>query len=386
VSRGSPHRILIHVQHLLGIGHLQRALLLAEALAAHGMRAEVVSGGLPPPMPVPAAVGFHQLAPARSPDAAFTRLVDAGGTAAGDAWRVARRRQLLDLFDEIEPHALITETFPFGRNLLRFELLPLLQAARRSRSCRQVITSIRDILQPKTRPARNHEIRELLRRYYDRVLVHGDPSIAGLDYSFDQYDAIRELVAYSGYITAASTAGSVEHIEDGEVLVSAGGSSTGLEILQTALAARPLTSLAKRHWRIRVSHAIDAAQFADLQQQAGDNTSVERNRDDFGRRMQRAALSVSQAGYNTVCDLLASHAAAVVVPFAEADEAEQTLRAERLQARGRLVMLAQRDLDAQSLAAAIERALALDTRFEVDLDGARHSAALIARWLEESRP
>jgi predicted glycosyltransferase len=143
--------------------------------------------------------------------------------------------------------------------------------------------------------------------------------------------------------------------------------------------------LAKRHWRIRVSHAIDAAQFAGLEKQAGGNTSIERNRDDFGQRMQRAALSVSQAGYNTVCDLLASRAAAVVVPFAEADEAEQTLRAERLQARGRLVLLAQRDLDAQSLAAAIERALALDTRFEVDLDGARHSAALIARWLEESR-
>jgi len=386
VSASSPHCILIHVQHLLGIGHLQRALLLAEALGSHGMRAELVSGGMPPPMPIPAGVGFHQLAPARSPDAEFTRLVDADGHEVDDAWRVVRRRQLLDLFDKLSPRALITETFPFGRNLLRFELLPLLEAARRSQACMLVIASIRDILQPKTRPERIRATRDLLTRYYDRVLVHGDPSIAGLEYSFSEYEAIRDRVAYSGYISAAGPARSVERAADGEVLVSAGGSATGLAILETALAARPLTSLADRHWRIRVSPAIGADRFAALERAAGDNVIVERNRDDFSERMRHAALSVSQAGYNTVCDLLASRAAAVVVPFADVDEVEQTLRAERLQACGRLVMLAQSDLDAKSLAAAIERALTLETHLEADLDGARHSAELIAQWLEESRP
>jgi len=293
---------------------------------------------------------------------------------------------LLDLFDKLSPRALITETFPFGRSLLRFELLPLLEAARRSPGCGLVIASIRDILQPKTGAERNRATRDLVNRYYDRVLVHGDPSIAGLDYSFSEFDAIRDRVAYSGYIAAARPERPADKPADGEVLISAGGSSTGLRILEAALAARPLTSLAERHWRLRVSHAIDAARFADLQRNAGDRVTVERNRDDFGERMQRAALSVSQAGYNTVCDLLASRAAAVLVPFADADELEQTLRAERLQARGRAVMLAQRELTAESLAAAIERALTLDTRFEVDLDGAQHSARLIAQWLEESRP
>ena len=386
MSASSSHCILIHVQHLLGIGHLQRALLLAEGLVRRGMRAEVVSGGMPPTMPIPPAIGFHQLAPARSPDAGFTRLVDAAGHEVDDAWRSKRRQQLLELFDELSPRALITETFPFGRNLLRFELLPLLETAQRSPGCELVIASIRDILQPKSRPERNREIRDLVIRYYDRVLVHGDPAIAGLDYSFAEYDAIRERVAYSGYISAAGSTQTMKIPADGEVLVSAGGSATGLKILQAALTARPLTTLADRRWRLRVSPAIDAADFAALERQAGENLIVERNSDDFAERMQRAALSVSQAGYNTVCDLLASRAAAVVVPFADADEAEQTLRAERLQERGRLVMLAQQELAAKPLAAAIERALALDTRLAVDLDGVRHSAALIEQWLAESRP
>ena len=45
-----------------------------------------------------------------------------------------------------------------------------------------------------------------------------------------------------------------------------------------------------------------------------------------------------------------------IVPFAEAGELEQTLRARRLDAHGRVVMLEQRDLDTHRLAAAIDRA------------------------------
>ncbi|MGD2170556.1 MAG: glycosyltransferase [Gammaproteobacteria bacterium] len=377
---------MIHVQHLLGIGHLQRAALLAEALARRGFPVELVSGGMPTSAAIADGVGFRQLPPARSPDVEFSQLVEADGRPVDDAWRLARRRQLLDLFDSLEPRALITETFPFGRNMLRFELIPLLKAARRSAACELVVSSIRDILQPKTRPGRSRETCELIERYYDRVLVHGDPSIARLEDSFDAVDCIRDKIAYSGYIAGPGSKSAIGGGQSGEVLVSAGGSATGLKILETAISARPLTSLADRHWRILVSPAIGGPDFNRLEQRAGDNTTVERNRGDFAGLMRRAALSVSQAGYNTVCDLLGSDTAAVVVPFADGDELEQSLRARRLQEHGRLLMLEPRELAPDSLAAAIERAMALDARIEVDLDGARHSAELIERWLETANP
>ena len=40
------HRVLIFVQHLRGVGHLQRAATLARALAADGVRVDLVSGGI----------------------------------------------------------------------------------------------------------------------------------------------------------------------------------------------------------------------------------------------------------------------------------------------------------------------------------------------------
>ena len=72
----------------------------------------------------------------------------------------------------------------------------------------------------------------------------------------------------------------------------------------------------------------------------------------------------------------------MVVPFTEANEIEQLLRARRLQDRGRLVMLESDQLSATRLAGAVDTALDLDTSFVVDLDGAANSAMMIEKWLE----
>ena len=45
-------RVLFYVQHLLGIGHLKRAEILAEAMAAAGLDVTVAYGGRPPQVPL----------------------------------------------------------------------------------------------------------------------------------------------------------------------------------------------------------------------------------------------------------------------------------------------------------------------------------------------
>ena len=45
----SDARVLLYVQHLLGIGHLKRAMTLARALAAEGLEVTVASGGFEVP-------------------------------------------------------------------------------------------------------------------------------------------------------------------------------------------------------------------------------------------------------------------------------------------------------------------------------------------------
>jgi predicted glycosyltransferase len=369
------------VQHLLGVGHLQRALHLAKTLTRHHFEVELVSGGLPHTMASTTDFRIHQLPPLYSPDGSFSRLLDARGEVIDDRWREQRKQQLLKLFESFAPEVLITETFPFGRRMLRFELLPLLQASHDSPVCRLVIASIRDILQPRSKPGRERETCEWIEAWYDHVLVHGDPQIARLDHSFNSAERIRDKIYYSGYLCTQSA--QTPTADDGrdEVLVSAGGSATGLQILSTAIEAKPLSDFAAQHWRLLVSPAIAEADFLELQRRATAGVSVERNRPDFSALVKRASLSISQAGYNTMTDILSSSTASVVIPFAEADEAEQSLRAEALQARGRLIALAQDDLNPTTLARAMTAAQASNTPLEVNLNGAENSATRIAQWL-----
>ena len=93
---------MIYVQHLLGVGHLQRSGILATALAQRGLRVALVSGGMPIPHMTATDYMLHQLAPVCSADASFSRLLDAEGNEIDNAWREARCQQLLDLFERGE--------------------------------------------------------------------------------------------------------------------------------------------------------------------------------------------------------------------------------------------------------------------------------------------
>jgi len=87
---------------------------------------------------------------------------------------------------------------------------------------------------------------------------------------------------------------------------------------------------------------------------------------------------VSQCGYNTMLDLLRTGVPALVVPFAEGGEDEQTRRADRLARLGAVRVLEADRLDGRSLAAAVRALLAFRPEpVALDLDGARATALLV---------
>ena len=114
---------------------------------------------------------------------------------------------------------------------------------------------------------------------------------------------------------------------------------------------------------------------------------VERARADFPALLARAAISVSQAGYNTVLDVVRSGARPVLVPFAEHGETEQRMRAERLRELDLAIVVDGPEISGAALAGAIDEAAAKEDwgRWTFDCDGAARSAALVMRMLEEKR-
>lgn len=358
--------VLFHVQHLLGIGHLTRAATLARGLAAEGFEVTVVSGGEPVPGVDFGRATVVQLPPVRVADRRFSELLDANGEPVDDAWKARRRDRLLDLYEKVGPDFVLTELFPFGRRQLRFELLPLLDraAAERARTGRpRIACSVRDILVQSPRPERTREMLALARRYYDLVLVHGDPRLVSLDATFPHAREIADRIAYTGYVVARSerSPGEPERMAGeggGEVVVSAGGGAVGGKLLEAALAARPRTPLADAGWRLLAGANLPEPDFRSLAARAPDEVSVERFRPDFRALLRSARLSISQGGYNTMMEVLDAGVRAVVVPYAGGLETEQTLRANLLAARGLVEVVGEEELGPESIAAAVSRALA----------------------------
>lgn len=129
-------------------------------------------------------------------------------------------------------------------------------------------------------------------------------------------------------------------------------------LLRAALAAKPISRARDLAWRVLCGAGIGDTVIADLRGLADANTIVEPARNDFPGLLARGRLSVSQAGYNTIMDVLAAGIPGVVVPYAGGLESEQTLRARRLAERGVLHVVDEQSLSAETLAKGIDQALA----------------------------
>jgi len=372
--------VLFYVQHLLGIGHVQRTFRLADAVAREGIAVTLVSGGEPPPGPIcMQSARIVQLAPIRASDASFKELVGPGGQPIDEKLRAARRRVLLAAFEAARPDVVVIEAFPFGRRAFRFELEPLIEAARL-----RVVCSVRDIVVvPKDRK-RRREIIDRIRADFDFVFVHGDPNFIPLEASFSTWEIADRLI-YTGYISETGPIGGGDETAGvDEVLVSVGGGAVGAALLSTALEARRRGCLAGLTWRLLAGPNLPQQAFGILAGALPEGVVLERYRLEFPQMLRRCRVSVSQAGYNTVLDILAARAPAVVAPFASERETEQQLRAERLATRGVIELVPEADLTPVRLARSIERAIKRGPRvISVDTGGAHCSARLIANLIRD---
>ena len=373
-------RVLFYVQHLLGIGHLVRAGRVAAALSETFEVLLVVGGDLPAGL-LPDNVSLFVLPPVKAGPAGFSALVHPDGRPFTAQDRADRRDLLLGCFDDFVPEVVLIEAFPFGRRAMRFELVPLLERAAAAVQRPLIACSVRDILQD-ARPERRAETVEAIRRHFDLVLVHGDPRFAALSDSFPEAREFADLIGYTGMVgpRREGLLHGAPHEDDEafDVIVSVGGGAVGARLVAAALAARPSTLLADARWLVLTGPNAAASPEAP----AAAGVSVRAFVPDLAGRLARARVSVSQAGYNTVADLVAARCRAVLVPYAEGGETEQPRRAALLAGRGLAVVVEEASLDAAALAAAIDAALALPPpEADLSLDGADLSRLIIERHL-----
>lgn len=376
----SSGRVFFYVQHLLGIGHLARASRIAGALKDAGFEVTLVTGGS-------AVAGFpgegvaHIALPAIvASNSGFSGLADLDGNPVDEAFERNRTELLLEAYRHARPDVVIIEAFPFGRRQVRFELLPLIDAIESTRPRPLLMSSVRDILQQNRKPGRDRETADLVRAHFDTVLVHGDPSFVRLEDTFPLAAEIADRVHYTGLVAAPLPTPAAERFD---TVISAGGGAVGVGLIAAALDARDILG-DPSPWCVITGPNMPKDDFDRFVRRTADGAvKLFRFRPDFPNLLLHAELSISQAGYNTVCDLLRANCRALLVPYAAGGETEQSVRAEKLAALGFARIIRDEGLTGAGMAEAISaaRALTLPQKLAVSLEGAGETARFIRERL-----
>ncbi len=366
-------RIVFLTCHLTGTGHLVRTLTLARAAMRTGHQVTVLSGGRPLSHLETSDVDLVQLPSLVVHGFEFTTLRRPDGGLADADYMSSRADLLTSVLRDSQPDALVTELFPFGRRVLAAEFEHAITAARAARPDCAIISSIRDVPEPK--PRRIEETAARVATHFDAVLVHGDPDVIPLDVAWPLSAPAKSRVIYAGYLGAPRSA--LSSARGDTVLVAAGGGVLGRDLLTAAAQA---SEHSQRPWRVLVGGA-DAAEVSETLRQRSTNQRlwIEPARSDYHALLAQAACSVSLCGYNTALDLAQETIPALLVPSEEADEKEQLIRARHWALHDGIDLMRMQDLTPDGLALAVDRLIAAGDRAKLPLnidDGARAVAVI----------
>lgn len=378
-------RVLFYVQHLLGIGHVFRATRVARAMAKAGFQMHLVWGGTRLPSINLDGLNMIWLDPVKAGDPFIVDLVRPDGSPAGDALLERRRESLLGLLATLRPDIVMTETFPFGRRQMRFELEPLMKAARDASWRPLTISSIRDIMTENRKQSRLLETLHSVKSWYDLVLVHGDERLISLPDTLPGAETIMDKVRYTGLVAPEPVDMSIPPSISADVVISAGGGAVGHALTAAAIGANKHSSRFPDNWLLVVGPERADSDFEVLETATGQGMRIVRFVPDLARVLAESKVSVSRAGYNTVGDLMRAGCRSVLAPFSGGRETEQLRRARMLADRGLCQFITDQELTPQTLGAAVDRAAEqapMNAGF--DLEGAANSARII-RELFESR-
>ncbi|MBO0858597.1 MAG: glycosyl transferase [Chloracidobacterium sp.] len=374
-------RVLFYCQSLLGIGHFIRSRQILFALRDFDVLF-VYGGEFVPDFDLPAWVRTVYL-PALRSDAKFEQLYVVDNHHSLPEIEARRKQSLLAAFDRFEPDVLLIELFPFGRRKFNFELLPLLRLARSSRPGVKIVCSLRDILvRRRDQASYEEEVCALMNQYFDMLLIHADPRLQRLEETFDAVAGLNCAIHYTGYVGQTEAHAKREQAQGcSTFLVSVGAGRVGHELIACALDADRLLT-GDRRLRVLAGPHMPLDQFQSLEDRVAGRShiSLQRHTTQFLNLLREADLSISMAGYNTCMDILSAGVRALVMPFTEHENGEQTLRARKLEQLGYVTVLPPARLEPHYLAAEITRCLNLPAQtpsLALDLEGAQRTAELL---------
>lgn len=347
----------------MGLGHVRRQIAIAAALGAAHSSAEVllatsvdnVAGlGLPPNVDTLKLPGLRKVAngdySARRLGLSKTQL------------RQFRSAVLHSAVEAFKPDVVLVDKHPFGA---KGELTSALLAAK-ARGARLVL-GLRDVLDDPETVAKEwakERIYERLPKYFDLVLVYGDPRVFDPLRHCPLPAVMAERIKYCGYVVgpAGCTACenkcphlcSLELLSHPTVFCTVGGGEDGFLVLKTFLAASR-----NAHWKgVAVGGPLLSERELAILRPPAKEAGVDLHSylPCLSSLFGRVDALVCMGGYNTLVEAISRGVPTVCVPRTE-PRSEQMIRAAAFAKFDLLRMILPKEVTAENLAQAIAQAL-----------------------------
>lgn len=373
-------RLMFYCQHILGMGHLVRSIEIVKGLVPHFEICFINGGEVIKDFHLPSGVEVVNL-PGIKTDSGFRKLQTVDSTLTLEEAQSLRTAKLLRVYERFQPDVLMIELFPFGRRKFFFELQPLLDAIQAKGRRTKVVCSLRDIVVTKqNREKHEQKVCELMNRYFDLLLIHGDPKFQPIEETFSRLEDLDCPVHYTGYVVQPQPQGVVKlPSAKPMILTTIGGGRFGHELLDAVVAVAPqLQYIIPHQIQMFTGPFFPQDKFDQLQAKADklDNLQIDRYTPNLLPYMLQADLSISMSGYNTTMNILTTGVRAMMLAFTGNDDQEQQLRSQKLAHLDLVTALQPDDLSVDRLTTKIIQALDRPLKqIQIDFDGVAQTAA-----------
>lgn len=255
------------------------------------------------------------------------------------------------------------------------ELTPALIALANRVPAAHLVLGLREVLDEPAAVAREWERLPLglVRELFNEIWVYGDPTVSDLRVTGELPEELADLVSFTGYLSQGRAEGATGvDPETPYILTTVGGGSDGARLCHVAARSR----VPAGHSHVVVTGPqMSEREYRAVAADAAPGTSVVRSVPDASGLIRRAAATISMAGYNTVCETLATDVPSLLVPR-EFPRTEQLIRARDLSHAGATDMLRATDVTEARVAAWLSQAVRTRTdRSHLDLAGLRNVAS-----------
>ncbi len=390
-------RIALYSHDTMGLGHMRRNLLLAQALCASSLNAVVllIAGARE-------AAAFAM--PAGVDCLTLPALSKNGDGHYGCRHMPIRLQELISLrggaiqaaLEAFDPDLVVVDNVPRGAVRELDVTLEALRSAGRAR----LVLGLRDVLdepaivRAEWRRAANEEA---IREYYDLICVYGDRRVCDPAEEYGFSPDVTKLVRFAGYLDQRERLAVAESV--GHDVLEGLALPPGRLVLGLLGGGQDGARLADAFSRVELPPDTNAVLVTGPFLPPSVRRGILRRVKEAPRMrvlefvqeptvlLNRADRVVAMGGYGTTSEILSFEKHALIVPRVQ-PRREQLVRAQRLAALGLVHVMHPDEVTPDRIGAWLGRDLGAppNARSRLDFGGLRRMPALLAELLERQRP